>query len=98
MIPGEGGRYVQQWSPAEDEIIRTYARNGASAGRCARYLNRTKNAVIGRAHRIGVHFGPQPIPPQQQNPIRMGQHKPWLNQNMSAVVPVRHGRRMDDDE
>lgn len=40
----------------EDDTIRRAARNGHTARACAARLGRTRNSIIGRANRIGVHF------------------------------------------
>lgn len=41
---------------ATDDTIRRAAYAGETARVCASVLGRTRNSVIGRANRIGVHF------------------------------------------
>lgn len=44
------------YSDIEDRAIRDDARAGETARVCAERLGRTRNSVISRAFRIGVHF------------------------------------------
>lgn len=89
---------IKSFTDKEDATIYDYAAEGRYASECAKFLGRTRNSIIGRAHRLGISFlgcgatGPKPIPSRDQNPIRVGQHEPWVNQNMSATVPVHHDR------
>jgi hypothetical protein len=45
------------WSKKDDEILKSLARKGDSASVIGMVLKVTRNAVIGRAHRIGVTLG-----------------------------------------
>jgi len=42
------------WSGDEDGVLRTMQRSGESYAAIARQLGRTRNAVVGRAHRLGL--------------------------------------------
>lgn len=45
------------WTRDEDAVLRTCAEAGLSSGATARRLpGRTRNMVMGRAWRLGVHF------------------------------------------
>lgn len=49
---------MRAWSKHDDATIKACADQGLSAADCARLLPGavTRNMVIGRAYRIGVHF------------------------------------------
>ena len=44
----------QNWTPWQDHYLATFAAAGWSASAIAKSVNRTKNAVIGRARRKGI--------------------------------------------
>ena len=88
------GHKITPYTEEEDDAIRQAVADGVTVRCCARLLNRSRNSVLGRGHRIGARFGAatptKPISPQHQDPVRVGQHEPWLNQNMSAAVSIHH--------
>jgi hypothetical protein len=45
-----------KWTPEMDAMLRRMAKEGHSASAAGKVLGITRNAAIGRAHRIGVHF------------------------------------------
>lgn len=47
---------VRPFTPEEDAFIRACASAGYYARHCATALGRTRNSIIGRAHRLGVTF------------------------------------------
>ena len=57
------------WTPRQDNVLRSYAATGQRASVCAKAMRVSRNAVIGRAWRLGVRFAggrtdlvaPQPV-------------------------------------
>ncbi len=45
------------WTTGEDETLRELAIKNLSGSQIAAQLNRTRNSVIGRAHRLGIALG-----------------------------------------
>jgi hypothetical protein len=53
----EAGRFATRpWTPADDEILRSLARNGVDARAIGSQLNRTAVAVRSRAGRLNIPF------------------------------------------
>jgi DNA-binding NarL/FixJ family response regulator len=48
---------VKKWTEEETRELEELARKGFSARRIAQRIGRTRNAVLGRAHRIGARIG-----------------------------------------
>lgn len=46
----------QPYSPEADELLRLWAAKGYTARHVGNLLERTRNSVLGRAHRLGIHF------------------------------------------
>lgn len=46
-----------EWTKEEDEVLLSMIKQKKTAKQIADCLNRTRNAVIGRARRIGTNFG-----------------------------------------
>lgn len=60
---------LTSWTDAEDAILRKMAERGASARIIAETLSRSRNAVIGRSHRIKVRLSPRiPGPAKHAKP------------------------------
>ena len=52
---------VQYWKPKEDEILRQWwLRREVAVSKIARQLGRSRNAIIGRAHRLAIGFRGRP--------------------------------------
>jgi hypothetical protein len=49
-------RLSKPWTPEEDERIRSFAANGASALRASLALKRKKDSVTNRARKLGCPF------------------------------------------
>ena len=47
---------TRPWSPFDDDVLRQRAAEGWSALEFANLIGRSRNAVLGRAHRLGVKF------------------------------------------
>lgn len=58
--------FITNWTPEEDGILREMWLNGASAAKIGKCLNRSKNSVIGRSHRMSLKGRPSPIRPAIQ--------------------------------
>lgn len=61
---GKEGRMresVNAWTPALDARLRALWAEGLTGGRIAKEIGRTKNSVLGRAHRLGLEKRPSPI-------------------------------------
>lgn len=52
------------WTDADIQHMTDLARAGQSAAQVGKALGRSRNAVLGKAHRIGLCFGPQKDPGQ----------------------------------
>lgn len=46
---------MTRWSAAQIDTLKRWRVAGVSYGRCARKLRRTRNSVIGKARRAGLH-------------------------------------------
>lgn len=47
---------TQRYTPELDHFIRNCCRNGWTARECAHLIGRTRNSVIARSGRLGIHF------------------------------------------
>lgn len=47
---------MTEWTKAEDEVLRHFAKLKLSYSAAALALGRSRNAVAGRCHRLGVRF------------------------------------------
>ena len=54
-------RFKSTWTPAQIETLRTLWAEGHSTAEIGRRMGITKNAVVGRAHRLRLESRPSPI-------------------------------------
>lgn len=60
----EAMRQTMSWTDERIELLKTYWRQGLSASQIADNLGGiTRNAVIGKAHRLGLKARPSPVKP-----------------------------------
>ena len=51
----------RNWSAEDEQSLETLAASGHSYGKIAKLLKRSRNAVISKAHRLGLPERPSPI-------------------------------------
>lgn len=49
--------YVKPWTPQDDQVLREISGSGQPARIAADILGRSRNAILGRAHRLKISFG-----------------------------------------
>lgn len=60
-----------QWTEERVEQLRKYWREGLSAGKISEKLEVSRNAVIGKAHRLGLEKRPSPIRPKNKTTAKV---------------------------
>lgn len=84
------------WTDIEIDKIRDLAGKGFSAAQVAADLpGRSRNAVIGKSHRIGVHFNSQPVRnyvPRGPRPVKVAKVQP---QSFEPKISVSERQRTD---
>ncbi len=63
----------EPWTPAGDDQLRALWAEGLSTAKIGERVGRSKNAVVGRAHRIGLA---RPSPLKRRGPPRVPRAKP----------------------
>ncbi len=58
-----------RWSDVAITKVTDYLKQGLSAGQIAKHLGCSRNAVIGKAHRLGLHLGAGVSTPSQKKPV-----------------------------
>lgn len=84
------GLFVKTWTDAKDETLKAHLANGESASFIGKAMGVTRNAIIGRSHRLGIRkirrvAGPRPprrrSKAPQSNPVATTQRlrvKPFM--------------------
>src|SRR3990167_410581 len=72
------------WTPQEDAILKKMRADGVSFGVIAKRIGRPRNALIGRAHRLGLPRGLRPKVRSQRT------HAPW-RPRLSALSKALRG-------
>lgn len=67
-----GCRRPKPWTPELDHILISMWNDGKSASEIAAMTGKTKDAVVGRAHRLGLSARDNPIKPRSPNAIKPG--------------------------
>ena len=49
--------YVKPWTPQDDQVLREISGSGQPARIAADILGRSRNSILGRAHRLNISFG-----------------------------------------
>lgn len=82
-IPRPADVFLHVWSEQEDAILRAGWGAGLSCSQIARMLpSRTRDAVIGRAHRLHLPARPSPIKrPEKPQDIAFGHGCQWIDGN-----------------
>lgn len=68
--------YVKPWSEIDDRILREISGSGQPARIAADLLGRSRNAILGRAHRLKISFGREFSYKQPVNDQRIDNPKP----------------------
>ena len=56
---------MKTWTEDRDDMLKTLWNAEQTSGHIARVIGVSRNAVIGRAHRLGLRARPSPIKPKQ---------------------------------
>jgi GcrA cell cycle regulator len=83
------GRY---WSDDEDEALRLYWADGLSSSQIAYRMQRTRNAVIGRAHRLDLPGRATAVCVTNKRK-RIPRSKPDRSKTMAGMLPTRPSAR-----
>ena len=79
------------WTPAEvTELMRLWA-TGLSTYKIADAMGRSKNSVVGKAHRLGLPARPSPIIRKGQYPARPHRDRPAVRSARETLPPMLSG-------
>lgn len=84
-----------KWTEAEDTMLRDLTAKGFSSARIAqRLLDRGRNAIIGRQHRLGLKGGPKSGPKPRANAPSSMPLKPPRDHRDHATINVARLNRL----
>ena len=84
------------WSAAEDAALEQMWRSGLSTARIGAALGKTKNAVIGRAHRLHLPLRGSPVKRRDGSTVPKSSRPREATAAVSRVGKVSRGVRRDD--
>lgn len=73
------------WTPERDDELRAFWDEGHSTSEIGRRMGITKNAVIGRAHRLRLPARPSPIK------VNQAQAQPWSEEDDAQLRAIYGG-------
>ena len=83
-----------RWTPAQVATMMPLWLQGVYAREIGAIVKRTKNAVLGKAHRLGIEYGSvEPPPPEPPSPELPEQYSPGLPPPEPGEVCTKDGCR-----
>ena len=80
-------RYVDfEWTPEARQRLAELWASDLSAGKIAELMNTSKNAIVGKAHRMNLPPRPSPIGPKNPDSKTARRHEAWERQRQSRQV------------
>lgn len=65
----------KEWNNEEREVLRQYVKDGYSLKQIGNILGRTRNAISGEKHRLGLSVPPKPQTPQPEKRVNTSTHR-----------------------